>query len=349
MGFLVAGPKSLNFFGSYVSEGTVNQILDGGSDQPIEGSLAGSTPVDGAIGLFLPQLASLSISVVGLMAISIAIVMLSVLRILRTRELSPASALSLLSLIWLITLMVEISLFTGWITGLGDDHTNRILIRYYDFMLLIVPLSALAAAGQDSLWENKSFLRWGLVLLLSIPLTSAFTSHFAALEIQIADAPNLAGLVVNETVFSSVATVSLIGLVAIAAFPRSAKYVLVATFPLMMIATGWQIQDQYENFRGEKSAADLAGQYVNENFSSEEMSEITILANSRFDATNAGFWMDVPDIRYEVPSPGILIPVDFFPEERRILLIIGDYQVQGEFTELQSNENFRILDARPGE
>lgn len=348
VGFAVGGPKALGLFGVYVDSGTIQQVTAGPSaDLPAE-AVVGSSPIDGVFALFWPQLNIHALTLVALMGISLAMVMGAVFDLIRTRELSQARALTLLALIWLIVIMLEIVMFTGWVTGGGDDHTTRVLLRYYDFMFLVVPLAALAAAKSEFWLRLNTFIRWGLAAIFLGLLTPAFTGFFGQLTIQIADAPNLAGLVVNEQVFNATATIGFLGLLVFATFPRFTIWALLVTLPVTMVATGWQIQDQYQMFRGNQSAGDLAGKYLHEIYSDEELAEISIVANSRFDATNVGIWMDVPDIFYEVIQPGGIIPVDYFPEDRRIIVLVGEfgYALDGNYKIVYESPQFSVLDAR---
>jgi hypothetical protein len=57
--------------------------------------------------------------------------------------------------------------------------------------------------------------------------------------------------------------------------------------------------------------------------------------------------MDVDDIHYEIVPPGTAIQSEYFEPNRQIFLLLGDFEVLGEYRELYSGEGFRLLDARP--
>ncbi|MDA8552131.1 hypothetical protein N9K78_02470 [Aquiluna sp.] len=346
VGLAVGGPKALNFFGVYLGNSTLEQIAAGTSVDSSEQSVVGTSGMDGVIGLFGVQLEAHVLAVVAGMGIAVIGVTVAIFEIFRSRRLEPVSAFGLFAFIWLATLVIEIVAFTGWITGQGDDHTSRILLRYYDYLFVIVPLAGLSVANSEVMRKVNAFVRWGLVLLVGFALTPAFTGFFATLEIQIADAPSLAGVVVNQQVFNALAVMSFGALLVFAAFPSFTKWALIALMPLSMVATGWQTQDQYQNFRGTLSVGDLAGQYLRANFTESELDQITIITYSRFDGTNAGIWMDVDDIRYEIAPPGTEIPAELFEPDRQIFLFLGEYELLGDSTEIYSGDGFRLLDAR---
>lgn len=346
VGFAVGGPKALNFFGVYLGQSTLDEIAAGTSVESSEQSVVGTSGLDGVIGLFGVQIEAHLLAVTAGMGLAVIGVTVAVIEVLRSRRLESVTAFGLFAFVWLATLVIEIVAFTGWITGQGDDHTSRILLRYYDYLFVIVPLAGLAVANSEAIRRVNAFMRWGLVLLVGFALTPAFTGFFATLEIQIADAPNLAGIVVNQQVFNALAVLSFGALLVFGAFPNFTKWALLVLLPVSMVATGWQTQDQYQNFRGTPSVGDLAGQYLRANFTESELDQITIITYSRFDGTNAGIWMDVDDIRYEIAPPGTEIPAELFDPERQIFLFLGEYELLGDSTEIYSGDGFRLLDAR---
>lgn len=345
LGFLVAGPKALGFFGQYLGSGTIEEIVGGPQSPESAVESAATSPIDGVFAIFATQLNTHLLSISALMAISIIGIIVGLVELIRTRELNPVTGFALVSFIWLVVMVIEIVIFTGWITGGGDDHTTRVLLRYYDFLFLVVPLSGLAVFNSKFASDTNVFVRWGLALIFGALITPAFSGFFGTLTIQIADAPNLAGLVVNQDVFNAAAMVGFASIILFATFPKYTAWIYIAVLPVTLIGTGWQIQDQYQGFRGTLSIGDLAGQYLHSEFSEEELNEIGMVVASRFDATNAGLWMDVPDIHYDAYVPGSTYDISWLPEGRDKLLVLGDFQVAGNAELLYQGEGFSVYQA----
>jgi hypothetical protein len=343
IGFAVGGPKALNFFGAYVNSDTVSQLGGSGSAaEPVAGSAVGVGPLAGATALFIPQLSTHIQTVFALMGIAIIALVVGVISLLRTRALTPTTALALFSLIWLLSLMIEIVLFTGWITGGGDDHTTRVLLRYYDFLFIIVPLSGVAIVVRGITDEVNVFVRWALVILVGSIITPAFSGFFGTLTIQIADAPNLAGLVVNQDVLNGVALTSALALLVFAVAPKFLKWTFVLILPFSMIGTGWQIQDQYQGFRATPNAADKAGQFVYANWSEADREDTLVLAGSRFEATNVAIWADVANMPYELFGPGSQYDATLAPEGTRFIISVGDLGAVGDFEEVIEGDGYKL-------
>ncbi len=343
IGFLVAGPKALGFFGMYVNSGMANEFsvdLSGGATDPA--SAVGTTPLQGAIALFGGQLWIHTLTNFALMALGIIGILAGVLELVKTKEPNKTSLLSLLGLIWLVTLVIQVVLFTGWITGGGDDHTTRVLERYYDFLFVFAPLAGLVALSSGVASRISIWLRAPLAFVVFVIITPAFSGFFGSLTIQIADAPNLAGLVVNQDVFNAVALFTFASLLVFAFAPKFSPWMFTLLLPVTMIGTGYQIQDQYQGFRAEQSAADQAGQYAAKNWTPEEREATLILATSRFEATNAAIWVDVANLPYELFGAGTVYDVNMAPESTAWIIAVGDISATGGYLEVIEGNGYKI-------
>ncbi|MDA8736830.1 hypothetical protein N9M34_00515 [Aquiluna sp.] len=326
-GLLVAGPKALGFFGQYFGVSTIETVIAGTGSEAAVGASSPTTPVGGVVALFGPQLNIHLLTISALMALSVVGLISGILEVIREKRLSSVSGFALFGFIWLFSMMLEIVLFTGWVTGTGDDHTTRVLLRYYDFLFVIVPLAGLAAFTAALGERVNVFFRWATAGLFAALITQAFTGFFATLTIQIADAPALAGLVVNQDIFNAAAVLSFASLLLFATFPRWMPWAFIVLLPVTMIGTGWQIQDQYQGFRGTVSVADSVGQKIAREFTSDQLSRTWVIGTSRFEATNAAFWADNAELSYELMIPGSALSGSLAPEGTAKIVVIGDVQI----------------------
>ena len=343
IGLLVGGPKALGFFGIYFGAATVETIVSGPGEAPAEGAgIVGAGPIAGVIGLFGTQLNTHLLTASALLGVAVIGLIIGMIELIKTRKLTPVTALTLFAFIWLVSLMIEIVMFTGWITGSGDDHTTRVLLRYYDFLFVIVPLAGLAAMMKGLADEVNVFIRWGLVFVIGLLITPAFSGYFGTLTIQIADAPNLAGLVVNQDVLNGVALTSALALLVFAVAPKFLPWAFLVVLPFSMVGTGWEIQGQYQGFRGTASAADLAGQYLYSNFSQEDLNATLVIATSRFDATNVAIWADVANMPYQLFGATSQFDASVAPEGTKWIAAVGDLTGVGEFAEVIEGEGYKL-------
>jgi len=343
VGFIVAGPKALLFFGQYLGSETITRATQESSLTENTGTPGALTPFEGVLQLFWPQMYIHVLASVSLLGIALVGLLGSLLSLDRRKELSESQALALLASIWLGVMMISIVIFTGWVTGTGDDHTSRVLLRYYDFLFVIVPLAGLAALTRGKGADRGIFARWALAILALIGLTSAFTGFFGGLTIQIADAPNLAGLVVNLDVLNSVAILGAFSLLVYATFPKYTIWAMSTFLFASMVLTGWQTQDQYQIARGTDAPFDLAGKYVSSSYETFQADKFWVLAGSRFNATAATMWANSDAVLpYTLYLPGSVVDSESAPEGASYVLALDEIEVVGQIEILENGDGFKI-------
>jgi phosphoglycerol transferase len=341
VGFLVAGPRALDFFGIYLGVDVLATVADGVPATAAESvEIVGSSPMNGVVALFGTQLTVHVLTLTALIGIAFIGLVVGLTELIKRREPSPVTLLSLFMFIWLVSLTIEIIMFTGWITGGGDDHTGRVLSRYYDFLFVFVPLAGLATLSSKFAAETSILIRIPLAGIMLALLTPAFTGFFGTLQIQIADAPNLAGLVVNMDVFNAVAMIGFLGLLVFAFQPKFTPWVFVLLLPASMVATGYTIQGEYDRIRGYENAQDVAGKFLNSYMTVEEVDATWIIATSRFEATNVAIWSDSARVKYDTFAPGGVLDETLVPEGSQYILATGDLSYVGAVTETITGDGY---------
>jgi phosphoglycerol transferase len=343
-GLLVAGPKALGFFGIYLGVGIVDELSLPPSQEVAPVSPVGTTPLNGAISLFPIQITTHLVSLFALTAVMLCALALSIWQVIKKKKAQGLLGFSLFIIVWTFSLLISIVLFSGWITGGGDDHTTRVLLRYYDFVYVFIPLVGLALLNQKEVITVPAWLRWTLAMTSLGVITTSFTGYFGSLTIQIADAPNLAGLVVDLTTFNGTATMMAISLVVFATFPRFTKYAAAVTLIFSMVFTGWQIQEQYRLFRQTESVADISGKRVREIVSSSSDAVVQVIGSSRFESTNASFWIDRRSTIYEVLPPNTVHPAQEIDSKVSVILSLSGIQVEntGQLELIESGEGYNV-------
>lgn len=330
VGMAIAGPQALGFFGQYLGFSTVERLFSD-TEGPVDPSGAtGQTPLGGMLDLFGSQLVVHSLTVVAIMGLSVIALVAGVLNLAATKSLNNANGLALFVFIWLVTMVVEIVMFTGWVTGSGDDHSTRVLLRYYEFLFVIAPLAGIIALKAKFAEELNTFVRWVLAILVVSALTPAFSGFFGSLTVQIADAPTLAGLIVNYDIFNLAAILAIVSVLVFASFPRWSVYALLLLLPVTMVGTGWQTQNQYQNFRGTSAPADIVGKLVARDFSEKKISATWVLGTSRFEVTNVAFWADNPDLEFEIFGAGSVIEASWAPAGTQAIVVLDGISLIGE-------------------
>lgn len=329
LGFVLGGPAALSLLSSYNSgEALATLTNNQPATEPGGDSIVGGGQVAGAFGLFPDQFVIHLLSIFAIAGIAITVIVARFLNRVRRDESLPVDRLALVVLIWLGTMVVSIVLFTGWITGGGDDHTLRVLLRYYDFLLPILFVVAIALASQRRLDSSSLLSRWIPSAAALGASAVAFTGFFSTLVIQIADAPFLAGLVVDRFVYDSVSVIGFLAILVLAFFPRHLLWALLASLIFTFPAMGFISQSQYISFRGEDNGADQMGKYAYANLSEQDREQTPVVAQSRFDGRTVSFWMDADNVLLLLPA-GSVISRELFSDAPRFL-IVDESMVLGE-------------------
>ena len=325
VGLAVAGPKALNLFGSYGAAGAVGDFVAGAGSVATgdQASVVGAGPVAGAVALFFPQLSTHFLVITALLGGVLALILLAVIESVRKSDRSIESSLAILTLVWIGVMLIVVALFTGWITGNGDDHTSRVLLRYYEFLVPIAMIPALSFLFSKSGYlESKLWSRLAATAALFVASSLAFTGFFSQLQIQIADAPSVAGLISDADIWNIVGVASVVGVTALAFFPRVAPYILVGTLAVTMVGTGWVTQNQYLKARGDANEADIAGKFVRSYVPEEELASVEILANSRFEGRVASLWME-SDNPLQILERGAAVKASELDPDTKWVLALG--------------------------
>jgi len=340
-GFLLAGPVGVNFLSNYGASDAVGDIVAGAGDTA--GQLS---PATTAFALFPVQFEIHVLTAVAALGAFLAPLLVNALRMLGKKAASEVQVFGLLALIWFGVMLVAIVLFTGWVTGTGDDHTTRVLLRYYDFLFPILAVAGLAVASDFVQEKPVLWARLGGAGIVFILASSAFTGIFGSLTIQIADAPTLAGLVVNTQVYNVSAGLVVLVVLMVAFFPSFSKYGVASAVSLGLVLTGFQAQGQYINFRGEDSSADVAGKVIASSLDAEERDAVAVVAATRFDGRVASLWMD-SDNQLILVAPSSTINDELLEPHISRVLLLGDINFDGNQVLEVSGDGFQLIKLDP--
>jgi hypothetical protein len=337
-GFLIAGPSALGLAGQYLGETAVANLTQS------EGQVAGNNIPDAIASLFLPMLANHWASTVALFAMPLAAVVLNLVGRIRAKQPSVSSSASLLVLIWLLVLLIVVALFTGYVTGTGDDHSTRMLLRYYEFLYLFIPVVGLSSVVELSKQrESALWLRVAVAILVAPGIFYAFGGLFDRLTIQIADAPTLAGLIPDFTILSVISTASILSIGLLIFWPDSLKTLVITITVAFSLLTGYETFNQYEIARGSDSQADVAGYATRNYLKSEGLgtdAKVVVIAQTRFEATNAAFWIDSDKTIWDYYAPGILNREVGILDDGDFMLGLGGVMMEDGAVEVASGDGY---------
>lgn len=352
-GFAFAGVAGLSLFGSSY-ESSLNQFVSenarGQADvvaqtvssvSPSEAVQAADASGPGFFDVFIPHsLAHLALllTVAGIpLLLSMSVIKDSVVK---KQEVSAASQFLLLIGLLSLSFALVVGAFEGVVTSLGDDHSSRIITRYYEFL---VPLLLIAAAVFAKFVEPKIRIR----LIQSGILISALIFgwvYLSGVNQSFADSILLSGYLSSPAVIPIVAVIGIIvALVWIFSASSGSKLIVYVATPLVLLIAGFTSQGYLLSQVGTNEAYfDIAGQKAKPLLAEVAGDKISIVGPVRYQNFTTKFWIDKPGIKDinlpdgQAVDAAALTDVDY-------VVLIGNAQITGATKVLDQGQGYSVV------
>ena len=342
LGFLFAGTEGLKLFGGYSSPiDAISQVASTqGASETSNESFAGTgleTFLAVTSSHFLMHLA-IVLLLAGLPTLLSLRVMHSVAR--KPEPVGPVSSYFILIGLLTFSMIAVVAAFEAYVTVSGDDHSRRLILRYYEFL---IPQFIVMGLLLPRFSESK--LTWRIVQGLAIVLASLFFSIFypANFDQQYADSSTLPGLAASPTLFVSVA-VLLCGAVLYWIFTPNEGNVLIgrAIIPIFLIVALTTSQTNLIQINGTAAFFDQAGWDARSQLAEIQGERILVVGQTRTQVFTVKFWIDEPNIRdlliYEGNS---VLPTDV--QDTDYVIILGNIGSDFPNETISEGEGYRLL------
>lgn len=340
LGFIFAGSAGLKFFGGYGSP--VERISDLAADDSENAAEATTSAFEVLLSVASAHLVA-HMAVIALLAgLPLLLSLRVTLRVLKTKE-PIGEASSFLFLIALVTLsmLALVPTFEAYVTAEGDDHSLRLILRYYEFL---IPNFLVSAFMLDRFVEPSKISRF-----IQATGVSALSVGFALvyptlIDTKFADSSLLSGLEDSPAVFVGLAIVVSATSIYWAINPERGSFTLSRiTLPLLLVVATFLSQDLLVRSSSMPAYFDFAGQAAGEVLKNAEGSEIIVVGQVRTEVFTAKFWIDKARIEdeliygesiYDLAEAG----------ENKYALVLGQVQVFGAYSVLSSGDGYQIIE-----
>ena len=316
-GLILAGPNGITLFGGY---GSVESLfarfysligLSGGesSSRGSEGESIANQPAASFLELSVQQF--------GLHFLAMGFLLAPAWYVFFSSKFSVKSSIAELALFSLGTMMIVISAFGAYVTTTGDDHTDRVLLRYYEFLIPIVYLGAYEVLRQKHPEGILKYVFFG-VFLLSAVLISA--NGIVGIEPRLSDSSYLLGIFDNldmRWLYSAALVVTF--LLILGAPVKLAQYTA-ATVSLATLFAGFSAQQNQLDINSQPIGSDFAGQYVRDELPEVPGEEIYVVGSDKQLVEATIFWMDRPGVDYALFESGSIISRAQIPDGTKLLV-----------------------------
>ena len=308
LGFLFAGTAGLSLFGGYsspvealvqVTENETPLISEqlGTEESGVELLLSvtfGHLAMHLAVLLFLagiPLLLSLRVLLAGLK---------------KPEPIGPVSSLFILIALITFSIISVVSVFEAYVTVGGDDHRDRLILRYYEFLIpqfIIMGLLLPRFTDSKTTWR---VVQGALVIAASIFFSIFYPANF---DQQYADSSTLPGFAVNGDLFIGIA-VLISAVILYWIFTPEEGNSIIGRFviPLVMVASLTLSQNQLININGTAAYFDYAGWESREFLEGVAGDRIIVIGQTRTEVFTVKFWIDEPNIKDLLVLEGTVVP-----------------------------------------
>jgi phosphoglycerol transferase len=260
--------------------------------------------------------------------------------VVKKQEVSASSQFLLLIGLLSASFAVVVGAFEGVVTTLGDDHSSRIITRYYEFL---VPLLLIAAGVFAKFVEPKLRVR----LIQSVILIAALIFgwvYLSGVSQSFADSILLSGYLSGPAVIPIIAVIGIVvALVWIFSANSGSKLIVYVATPLVLLIAGFTSQSYLLTQVGTQPAYfDIAGQKAKPLLTDVSGDKISIVGPVRYQNFTTKFWIDKPGIKDVSLPDGESIDVAALPDVDYVVLV-GNAKLTGTAENLEQGEGYAIV------
>ena len=342
LGFLFAGTEGLKLFGGYGSP--VDALTSVVQNQAPTVSQDAGTQATG-----LELLASVSL---GHLAMHLAVVLMIAglplllsLRVLlsvakKAEPVGPVSSLFILVGLITFSIIAVVAVFEAYVTVGGDDHSDRLILRYYEFLIpQFIVMGLLLPRFTDSklVWR---ILQGSTVVVAALFFSIFYPGNF---DQQYADSSTLPGLAASGGLFIAVA-VAIAGAILYWIFTPEEGNVLIGRFiiPLFLIVALVMSQSKLIEINGTQAYFDQAGWASRDALNDVPGERIIVIGQTRTEVFTVKFWIDEPNIKDLLVLEGSVVPLDNVSESDYVVTL-GNIGIDFPHEVVTEGEGYKLV------
>lgn len=319
-GFLFAGPNGLTLFGGYGSlEALFERFLNvtglAGANTSSQSEVTSGSPGEAD----MPGFAELVLQQFGLHFTAIGFLLAPAWYVFFATKFSAKSALAELSLFLLGTMMLVSSAFGALVTVAGDDHTDRILLRYYEFL---IPLVYLGVYQVLKVRQPDGVAKYVFFGVFSVSTIAIAANGAIGVDLILADSSYFLGIFSNDDIRWLYAMAMLVVFFMILGSPDKLAVYVALVISLATLFVGFSSQQTQLERNSFPIGSDFAGKYVRDELGDIPGDEIFIVGSDKQLVQASIFWMDRPGIDFELFTPGSVLPETLIPEGKTVIVQI---------------------------
>jgi phosphoglycerol transferase len=342
LGFLFAGTEGLKLFGGYGSPvDALTSVVE--NEAPTVSQEAGTqaTGLELLASVTLGHLAmhlAVILMIAGLPLLLSLRVLLSVAK--KPEPVGPVSSLFILVGLITFSMITVVALFEGLVTVSGDDHSDRLILRYYEFLIpQFIVMGLLLPRFTDSklVWR---ILQGSTVVIAALFFSIFYPGNF---DQQYADSSTLPGLADSGGSFIAVA-VAIAAAILYWVFTPEEGNVIIGRFiiPLFLIVALFMSQSKLIEINGTQAYFDQAGWASRDALTDVPGDRIIVIGQTRTEVFTVKFWIDEPNIKDLLVLEGSVVPLDNVSESDYVVTL-GNIGIDFPHEVVTEGEGYKLV------
>jgi hypothetical protein len=346
LGYAFAGAAGLKFFGGYGSPvGAIAGVVSKPAEVSSPDSPADPETASSGLEIFLEVSASHFLAHTAVLLLLAGIPLILSLRIAlsvsKTKQ-PVGDVSSFFILIALITasMIVVVALFEAYVTGSGDDHSDRLILRYYEFL---IPQFVVMGLLLDRFTDSKTVLRviqGSVIVLAGMAFTIIYPITFNK---QYADSSTLPGIGDTQGFFIFVGLFVGSAVIFWIVNPERGNVVFGRfIIPAVLILALVMSQNKLIEINGTPAYFDQAGWDSRTYLQDVPGDRILVVGQTRTEVFTVKFWIDEANIRDLLVGDGSVIAEDSVVETDYVVTL-GNMELAFNHEIVTEGEGYRLV------
>lgn len=355
LGFLLAGSAGLVWFGTSY-EATLNNVLNPGANgigsselfgTPAQALAAGqqllaADAVDAPKGIAELFLAQLGGHYLGLFALA-GVTLPALISLISTRAEQFAK---LRELAWLIALSLVIfvpafALFAALAINSGDPLQDRLVMRYYEFLIPVAFIAGIA--GFKAVQQLAAKFKLAVLLTTAVGLFVVGIVGVGQYLPLIWDGAMLQGLATQRWLVAIYLIVSAAILIAnLGRKEQLLKTLWAFLVPTVVVSSSFVATSALRDNALAPVYFDLAGQYARDNLTPVEQNDLVVVGQVRNELEAAKFWIDNPNVDQFVSPANSTVELGALPVHTKWVIAMNGVVIAGNVSIVQGGDNWNL-------
>jgi phosphoglycerol transferase len=345
IGYLIAGQKGLAIFGGSYDASAGAAAKSGGA--AIGGAITDpqvtAIASGGAVGTTVWQVLFHISYMLMFFAVPLVLTGIQTIRAFKAKgEPSETTKVSFFLFVALIVLVAVSAVFVAYSSAFGETLQNRVMIRYYEYLIPFLPLTLLPLGNHIPKLGNAA--KWAILGGAVVWLAVALPNMSTIVPGLFTDSSMMASAIksgIPLTVFAILG----VGMLAYWLFkPEVGASVWLFGFAPVIVL--FYAISSYVNMTVPSSHVGMytgSSRYVHDNFTAKQRENIIVIGNNMQNVQAAQLWLDTPSSTGEMVAPGQEVNINKYPEKGQLILAIGQVALTGDGYIVKKTDNWALI------